>query len=59
MKATEILNYLSDTMKWANDNGINYKDVIEEIATAGFTNAEVGFMIKEISLNNTFKINNK
>mgnify|MGYP005990873141 CR=1 FL=1 len=59
MNQNELLKYLSDTMKWANDKGITFKGVIEEIALAGFTNEEVGMMMKEICMNPTFKIKTK
>ena len=54
-----LLDYLSDTMKWANKSNITFKGVIEEITLAGFTNEEIGMMMKEICLNPTFKIKTK
>ena len=59
MRNLELFKYLSATMKWANENGINFKGVIEEVSLAGFSNEEVGMMIKEICLNDSFKINKK
>ena len=59
MKDLELFKYLSATMKWANENEINFKGVIEEVSLAGFSNEEVGIMIKEICLNDSFKINKK
>ena len=62
MKTTtkiDLMEYLADTMSWANRHNITFKGVIEEIALGGFTNEEIGIMMKAICLNPTFKINRK
>jgi len=55
-KEMELMDYLSDTYHWAKENNMTFKDVVEEISTAGFSNEELGIMMKEIVSNDTFNI---
>lgn len=51
---TELLNFLQETYDFAKTNNWTIKDLVSEITLAGFSNEEVGIMMKEVVLNPTF-----
>lgn len=52
----ELQKMLELVYATAKKENWTFKDVVAEIATAGFSNDEVGIMIKHIILNETFDI---
>jgi len=51
---TELLNFLQETYNFAKSNNWTLQDIICEITFAGFSNEEIGIMIKEVLRNDTF-----
>lgn len=51
---TELLNFLQETYNFAKTNNWTLQDLVSEITLAGFSNEEVGIMMKEVLLNPTF-----
>lgn len=51
---TELLNYLQEIYDCAKTDNWTLQDIIKEIATSGFTNEEIGVMMRQIVLNETF-----
>ena len=48
MKLSKIEVEILRVVKWAEDNNISRKDLIEEIVGAGWSNAETGIIISSI-----------
>jgi hypothetical protein len=51
---TKLLNFLQETYDFAKTNNWTLKDIISEITFAGFSNEEIGIMLKEVLRNDTF-----
>ena len=52
----ELNEWLSDIYTFAKARNWSYKDVASEIATSGFDDDEISFLIKETIYNETFNI---